>query len=284
MDSRIILDDHPNIGRARSINRAIERAKGEIIAMIDADDVMLPSRLEEQLKFLEANPQISMTSCYCYLINKRSEIVGIQKLGGFDSIEACRKNLETTEPVICAQTGFMCYREAILTVGGYRPIWPAEDIDLFTRMVEKGFLLVSPPKILMKYRVHNQSVMANRDIKLQYRSAWVMYNIVQRRTGKPEISLEQYLADERKEPWRKRLDRKRRYYAYHFYRTAGIYYSCQEYFPFLWRMSVAFLLSPDYVFGKFAFQLKNRKLFQAKNKQKDVPVKPLQTMESESSS
>lgn len=47
-----------NRGLIYTLNRGIELCKGEYIARIDADDIMLPTRLEEQIKFMEEHPTI----------------------------------------------------------------------------------------------------------------------------------------------------------------------------------------------------------------------------------
>ncbi len=259
-DERIIIDDHENMGVARSVNHAIENiAKADIIARVDADDVMLPHRLERQLVFLRENPEVTMTSGYCHLINEQGKIMGIQKLSGFESVAACKESLQQrTEPVICAQTSLMFYKKDFLAVGGYRHIWPSEDVDLFTRMVENGSILVSPPEVLMKYRVHGQSVMANRSLREKIQSSWVVDCMARRRKGLEEQSFEAYLQAMEAEPFWKKLNRKREHYGYHYYRNAGIALGSKNYGNFVKWLIPAVLLRPSYVFGKLIFQLKNR--------------------------
>jgi glycosyltransferase involved in cell wall biosynthesis len=259
-DQRIIIDDHENMGVARSVNHVVENlAKFEIIARVDADDVMLPHRLERQIKFLEDNPEVTMTSGYCHLINEHGKIIGIQKLPGFESVEACKKSLlQYREPVICAQTSLMFYKKDFLAVGGYRHIWPSEDVDLFTRMVENGSILVSPPEILMKYRVHSQSVMANRSMREKNQSSWVVNCMARRRQGLEELTFGEYLNVVSKDSFLKKINRKRQYYGYQYYRNAGIAQGSKQYFRFIKYLIPAVLLRPTYVFNKLIFQLRNR--------------------------
>ncbi|GAB4405655.1 MAG: hypothetical protein OHK0053_31640 [Microscillaceae bacterium] len=259
-DPRIVIDDHENMGVARSVNRAIaELAKGDLIARVDADDVMLPQRLARQIEYLKTHPEVTMTSGYCHLINEKGDIVGIQKLSGFESVEACRESLrQFQEPVICAQTSLMFYKKDFLAVGGYRHIWPSEDVDLFTRMVENGSILVSPPEILMKYRIHSQSVMANRSLREKNQSSWVVDCMARRRQGLAERTFEEYMAVLEAEPFWKKLHRQRAHYGYHHYRNAGIALASRRYGAFFRGMTLAFLLRPGYILGKFWFQVKNK--------------------------
>lgn len=50
----------PNSGSAFARNAALENAEGEYIAFLDADDRWLPNKLERQLAFLEAEPDVGL--------------------------------------------------------------------------------------------------------------------------------------------------------------------------------------------------------------------------------
>lgn len=55
-DSRIrCFSNETNRGAAYSRNRALREAKGEWIAFLDGDDVWMPTKLEEQLTFMQEN-------------------------------------------------------------------------------------------------------------------------------------------------------------------------------------------------------------------------------------
>lgn len=58
-DKRIhYYKNESNKGLIYTLNRGIELCKGKYIVRIDADDIMLPTRLEEQIKFMEEHPTI----------------------------------------------------------------------------------------------------------------------------------------------------------------------------------------------------------------------------------
>ncbi len=52
------LQHEENLGQAQALNTGIAAAAGELITMMDCDDVSLPERLEKQVAFLEAHPNI----------------------------------------------------------------------------------------------------------------------------------------------------------------------------------------------------------------------------------
>ncbi|MBC2601102.1 glycosyltransferase family 2 protein [Puniceicoccus vermicola] len=60
-DERVrALPNDENLGVAKTLNRAIDKARGELIARMDADDGALPERLAKQVEFLEKNPNVDL--------------------------------------------------------------------------------------------------------------------------------------------------------------------------------------------------------------------------------
>ena len=56
-DPRVRYYENPaNMGVLRTRNEALKLAQGEYVAWLDSDDISLPTRLEKQVSFLEANP------------------------------------------------------------------------------------------------------------------------------------------------------------------------------------------------------------------------------------
>lgn len=58
--SRIVLISRENKGLVFSLNEGISKAKGKYIARMDADDISLSTRLEEQVAFMEENQEIGV--------------------------------------------------------------------------------------------------------------------------------------------------------------------------------------------------------------------------------
>lgn len=57
-DERITVLSHPNVGLIQTLNKGLELAKGSYIVRMDADDMMIPSRIALQVKFMEENKAI----------------------------------------------------------------------------------------------------------------------------------------------------------------------------------------------------------------------------------
>ena len=48
-----LMENHKNLGVARSRNRAIRKAKGQYIAFLDSDDLWMYEKLEKQISFMK---------------------------------------------------------------------------------------------------------------------------------------------------------------------------------------------------------------------------------------
>ena len=62
-DKRIkYVENKHNIGISESRNRLLEMAAGEYIAIFDHDDISVPERLEKEVVYLDAHPQVGVVS------------------------------------------------------------------------------------------------------------------------------------------------------------------------------------------------------------------------------
>lgn len=60
-DDRVkLLTTDRNAGRPTAANRGYDAARGEFIAVLDADDLMRPDRLSKQVAFLDAHPDVGV--------------------------------------------------------------------------------------------------------------------------------------------------------------------------------------------------------------------------------
>ena len=69
-DRRIsLIQNATTIGLTRSLNKGLNAARGKYIARLDAGDISLSNRLEEQNKYLEQHPEIILCGTNCDLID-----------------------------------------------------------------------------------------------------------------------------------------------------------------------------------------------------------------------
>lgn len=76
-DDRIRLFSLPeNIGRTPALRYALEQARGEYIAVLDADDVSHPERLKKQVAYLDLHTEVGLVGTWAKQINASSEVIG----------------------------------------------------------------------------------------------------------------------------------------------------------------------------------------------------------------
>ncbi|GAB3508587.1 glycosyltransferase family 2 protein [Emticicia fontis] len=58
---KILLVNQENIGIAKTLNKGLKLASGELVAFLDGDDVWTENKLEKQIKEFEHNPDLETT-------------------------------------------------------------------------------------------------------------------------------------------------------------------------------------------------------------------------------
>jgi glycosyltransferase involved in cell wall biosynthesis len=156
-DARIRLWSGPNAGYVPRLNEMLALARGDLVARMDADDVSLRDRFGRQVEFLRAHPEVDVVGTGQQCIDSRGYTLTDWCFPlGHDEIQECA--LAGTGPI--SHPAVMMRREAVLAAGGYIvELMPAEDFDLWLRMGEHG-QLANLPDILVRYRMHEQSVSA----------------------------------------------------------------------------------------------------------------------------
>lgn len=75
-DSRIrVMSDGQNKGLANRLNESVREAKGLYYFRMDADDIMFPDRIQKQIAFLEAHPEIDVVGTSAVIIGENNEIL-----------------------------------------------------------------------------------------------------------------------------------------------------------------------------------------------------------------
>jgi hypothetical protein len=159
-DPRIRLIRLPeNIGLTRSLNAGLREARGEFVARQDADDLSAPSRLEKQIAFLDAHPEVPLVGTQGRLIDAKGRSRGLRDLP-MEPV-AIRWLSLLDNPII--HTAAM-FRVAIIRdeFGGYDESFPCcQDYDLWARVLARhpaGNLA----ERLVSVREHGGSVSATR--------------------------------------------------------------------------------------------------------------------------
>jgi glycosyltransferase involved in cell wall biosynthesis len=149
-DSRIVLFRRENRGSARSLNRAILAARASVVAVLDADDVALPDRLEHQLGYLGEHEEIALVGGAVIFVDDVGRPFAEHRYPTSDA--EIRSALEWTTPFV--HSAVTARRAALLAAGLYRPQFVRSlDTDLWFR-VSEHFELANLERPVVRYRIH----------------------------------------------------------------------------------------------------------------------------------
>ena len=134
-DNRIVyIKNNENKGLAFSLNHCLKYAKGEYIARQDDDDISLPNRIEEEVKILDKNDNISIVGCNMWLYDDNG-IYGKTNLIELPQKENLLYGCPFAHPTI------MLRKKALDIVGNYSIdpiIRRIEDYDLYFKLLFNG--------------------------------------------------------------------------------------------------------------------------------------------------
>ena len=167
-DARIrYYRNEKNLGISASRNKLMDLAKGEYWVIMDNDDISLPTRLEEQIKFMDSHPDITMAGSWCELFSSKPD------KGIINYLKYCFYNLGW----IWTQKNFpgwndmfqgnpIMHTTSILRSSDIKKhhirynqdYSPAEDYDLCRQILSAGLKLANQPKLLVKYRWFGNNV------------------------------------------------------------------------------------------------------------------------------
>ena len=153
-DARVkLVRNGKNLGIVKSRNAGFAAATGQYIALLDSDDVALPTRLSEQVGFLEANPCFGMVGSWIEIIDDKGTATG-EIVRYTDAPEEIPIRLLFNN---CFAQSAVMVRADILPAVPYRQMAPAEDYDLWVQLCAKAKAW-NLQKVLVKYRVHGSNI------------------------------------------------------------------------------------------------------------------------------
>ena len=146
-------------GYINCLNFGIEQSKGKYIARMDSDDISHPARIEEQVRFLDKNPEISLCSCL------------VEYFGDYTSSKFSEHTNDINNLIdLIKQQQFvhtaMMFRKHINI--HYDNLKPLEDCLLFRRLLLDSHKFAIIDKVLMKSYHSNNSIMARRPKLMAY--------------------------------------------------------------------------------------------------------------------
>jgi glycosyltransferase involved in cell wall biosynthesis len=144
-----------NSGISGALNEGHRHVKTEYVAHIDSDDICSRNRFRLMIERLEQNPEIDVLGCQLFSfwnddITRAPAFISQHPVNP-EPNEDGRAWLVNHASIIIKQKSF----EAS---GGYATeLWRAQDVDLWSRMYEMGFIFENLPDVLYGWRRYRSS-------------------------------------------------------------------------------------------------------------------------------
>lgn len=186
-EAGIHLINQKNSGVSTARNRGIKEAKGDYIALLDADDWWLPNYIAEVCRMMEYYPDAdAFSTAFDIVVGDSHTHAAVPTTEGY--ICPAGEALLSRYPIIPSTATLR--RSVILECGGFpEGMRIGEDQWLWTRMMQQGAKFAFSPMALVRYSL----AASNRSATI-YRSEESAHSIAELYDPKQDNTLNEYIA------------------------------------------------------------------------------------------
>ena len=162
---RYIRNDK-NLGISGARNYLLQEARGKYIAIMDHDDISMPTRFEKQVWFLDTHPSVGVVGSYVYFfLTNQTFCVPTSDID-------IRTDLMQTCSIV--HPSAMLRKELLVKtkIQYERQFTPSEDYALWCRLLPYT-KFANIPEILLHYRSHDKSVSKTQQKQMRMISAQI---------------------------------------------------------------------------------------------------------------
>lgn len=155
IDERIkFYVNEKNMGLTASLNKGLGLAKGKYICRMDADDISIDKRIENQKKYLEENDYDLIGGISQMIDENGKSIYSIKKVP--TDMEKIKKALRYNQ--IISHPTWFGKKEVFDKLNGYRNMPLCEDYDFTLRAVLNRYKISNIDETVLKYRMTSSSI------------------------------------------------------------------------------------------------------------------------------
>ena len=155
LDFLKIIVNTENMGFAKSLNTGINLAKGKYVMRLDPDDFISPERIEKQYNFLENKREIDLVGSDVNYFNHQLKKVVFTSCFPQTPEEIREQYKKGFHGVI--HSTIMARRTVFSNYSYSQSEIPAEEYDLFSRMVSGKIKMANLGLPLTNYRLHEKN-------------------------------------------------------------------------------------------------------------------------------
>ena len=148
-----IVVNPTNLGLGLALNEGLKACKNELVARMDTDDISKQDRCEKQLKRFEEKPELAIVGSHIDEFVGTPDNIVSQRLVPITSdaiYEYAKKRSAFNHPAV------MYRKSAVLAEGGYSDLKRNQDVDLFGRMLYKGYKAENINEALLWFRISDE--------------------------------------------------------------------------------------------------------------------------------
>lgn len=144
-----VVVNETNLGLGLALNRGLEVCRNELVARMDTDDISKPDRCEKLLKRFAEKPELSIVGSHIdEFVGEPSNVISQRRvpLTSEAIYSYAKKRSAFNHPSV------MYRRGAVLAEGGYSDLKRNQDVELFGRMLFKGYKAENIDEALLWFR------------------------------------------------------------------------------------------------------------------------------------
>lgn len=176
-----------NKGMDRALNAGIKVAQGEYIVRLNQDDIIMPDRIEKQVKFLEENSEyVAVGGQIVLFTDKNSDYARIN----FPlTDEEIRNKWLLFSPFSDPTVTYR--RSAVMETPGYSQLmWPADDVHMWYMLGSIG-KLANLPDVVTRVRWHRGSGSIHSH-RRQMKKTWEVHKWAEEHIQKPSLGIKAF--------------------------------------------------------------------------------------------
>jgi glycosyltransferase EpsE len=165
-----VLANERNLGLARTLDRCIAEARGELLARQDGDDISEPGRFAKLVAAMDAHPELAVVSSWMSCFDEKG-IWGMVRTKMFPTAE----DFLSGSPICHAPC--LMRRAPVLAVGGYgaQPwVLQVEDLFLWLRLYAAGYKAMNLQEPLYRMR-DDENARSRRTLARRFNETRVLW-------------------------------------------------------------------------------------------------------------
>lgn len=178
-DPRLRLEHNAEtVPVTENFQRAVGHARAPLVKVLNADDMLAPTVLAEQVAVMDADPTLALVSCRHDLVDDDDRVIARSRalrsadlLGRRDATTVLRRIVRHRGSPLGVPGDMLFRRTAFEAVGGFPDNGYALDVGLAARLVTQGGFF-GMPESLSRFRLASGSISSSaqrRNVALQHR-------------------------------------------------------------------------------------------------------------------